>query len=127
MKTSKIIGTILVAGMLTGCSATGDKYSVYFDTGSTQLKPSAKEAVVKAARLAKAEQKKVKLSGYTDHTGSKEINKELAEKRIAAVNKVLVKMGVEPMKISSTARGEGWFDKKDETNNKKRRVEISVY
>lgn len=127
MKASKIIGTILVAGMVSACSYTGEKYSVYFDSGSTQLSPEGKKALMNAAKMAKKEDKKIKLSGYTDATGSKEMNKKISEKRLISVKKQLERMGVKPMKISSSVKGEGLFDTKGKSNPKERRVEISVY
>ncbi len=128
MKASKLIGTILVAGMLTGCQYAGDKYSVYFDTGSDSISPAAKRQIIKAAKLAKNDKKaKIKLLGYTDSSGSKEMNWKVSKERINSVNKMLVKLGVAPMKISSVAKGEGWFEKKDKSSKKKRRVDIRVY
>lgn len=128
MKASKLVGTILVAGMLSGCSAMGDKYSVYFDSGSTKISPAGKATLVKAAQTAKAEDKKIKLSGYTDSTGSKQVNQKISEARIDSVNKELKKMGVNSMMISGkSVHGEGWFDKKDKNDSTKRRVTVSVY
>ena len=126
MKANKVIGTILVAGMLSGCSYMGEKYNVYFDTGSDKLSMAGKAELKKALMQAKKEDKKIKLSGYTDSTGSKKINKQLSRKRIAVVNKELVKMGLLPKKISTKVRGEGLFDKKG-VDKKLRRVELSVY
>lgn len=127
MKTGKIISSALLIGMLSACSYTGDKYSVYFDSGSSVAKQSSAAEIAKIAKMAKQDGKNIKLTGYTDSTGSKSLNKKLSEKRIAYVSTKLARMGVNPEKIKSDAIGEGWVDKKDSNNKDKRRVEISVY
>ena len=127
MQAKKIIGTMLVVGMLSACSFMGDKYSVYFAPGSTDLSPAQKTALFKAAKQAKSEGKSVKLSGYTDSTGSKEMNRKISKKRVMKVSKELEKLGVSPMNISKHAKGEGWWDKDAKNDRKMRRVEISVY
>lgn len=128
MKVSKLLSSVLVAGMLTtGCSMSGDKYSVYFDSGSTKLKPEAKQAIVQAAKIAKDEDKKIKLLGHSDSAGKKMDNLKLSRERINEVNKMLMKLGVESMDVSSLAKGEGWIDRKDKSSKEDRRVEIRVY
>lgn len=127
MKASKIIGTVLVAGMLSGCSMMGDKYSVYFDTGSTKISMSDKSKLSQVAKIAKEEDKKVKIIGYTDNIGSKKANKIISMKRVERVSQELMKKGIDPMKVKTAARGEGWFDKEEGANREMRRVEIRVY
>jgi len=69
-----------------------DKYnlksttSVYFDTGKAMLSPSAKNELCAAASAANANENSLMLVlGYTDSTGSQEVNQTLSEKRAAAV------------------------------------------
>ena len=69
-----------------------DKYNlkgttnVYFDTGKYVLTPSAKAELCAAAEEANANENSLMLVlGYTDSTGSQEVNQTLSEKRAAAV------------------------------------------
>jgi outer membrane protein OmpA-like peptidoglycan-associated protein len=69
-----------------------DKYnlksttSVYFDTGKSVLSPSARAELCAAAQAADANENSLMLVlGYTDSTGSQEVNQALSEKRAAAV------------------------------------------
>ena len=127
MNASKIIGTVLVAGMLSGCSVMGEKYSVYFDSGSTKISQSERAKLSEVAKIAKEEDKKLKVIGYTDNAGSKKANKIISMKRVETVSEVLMKKGIDPMNVKTAARGEGWFDKEDNNDREMRRVEIRVY
>jgi len=69
-----------------------DKYNlksttnVYFDTGKAVLTPGAKAELCTAAQEASANENSLMLVlGYTDSTGSQEVNQALSEKRAAAV------------------------------------------
>ncbi len=69
-----------------------DKYNVksttnvYFDTGKAALTPQSKAELCNAAQTADANQNALLLVlGYTDITGSQELNQTLSEKRAAAV------------------------------------------
>jgi OOP family OmpA-OmpF porin len=69
-----------------------DKYNlksttnVYFDTGKAVISPSAKAELCNAAQTANANENSLMLVlGYTDSTGSQEVNQALSEKRAAAV------------------------------------------
>ena len=69
-----------------------DKYNlkgttnVYFDTGKSVLTPDARAELCSAAEQANADENSLMLVlGYTDSTGSQEINQTLSEKRAAAV------------------------------------------
>lgn len=69
-----------------------DKYNlksttnVYFDTGRAVLTPGAKAELCAAAQAANANENSLMLVlGYTDSTGSQEVNQALSEKRAAAV------------------------------------------
>jgi outer membrane protein OmpA-like peptidoglycan-associated protein len=69
-----------------------DKYNlksttnVYFDTGKAMISPAAKAELCSAAQQAGANENSLMLVlGYTDITGSQEVNQTLSEKRAAAV------------------------------------------
>lgn len=69
-----------------------DKYNlksttnVYFDTGKAMLSPGARNELCAAAQAANANENSLMLVlGYTDSTGSQEVNQALSEKRAAAV------------------------------------------
>lgn len=69
-----------------------DKYNlvnttnVYFDTGKATLTPAYKDQLCAAAQAAEQNENSLLLVlGYTDITGSQEINQTLSEKRAAAV------------------------------------------
>lgn len=69
-----------------------DKYNikgttnVYFDTGKSALTPGARAELCAAAEQANANENSLMLVlGYTDTTGSQELNQTLSEKRAAAV------------------------------------------
>ena len=69
-----------------------DKYNlksttnVYFDTGKAVLSPGAKSELCAAAQQANANENSLMLVlGYTDSTGSQDVNQALSEKRAAAV------------------------------------------
>ncbi|MEO0464830.1 MAG: OmpA family protein [Pseudomonadota bacterium] len=73
-----------------------DKYNlaattnVYFDTGKYSLSPEARSTLCAAAQQAQAnENALILVVGYTDSTGSYEINQELSEKRAGRVTNFL--------------------------------------
>ncbi|MDB2415420.1 OmpA family protein [Rickettsiales bacterium] len=144
MKVLKLASTVLVTGLLvTGCGHMGGKqYTVYFDSGSSSLSPAAKSTLMKVAKEMKKEKeasikwlplskkKIVSLSGHTDAVGSKDLNEKLAEKRIDAVEKQLMRYGVKDASIATNASGEWWqaiSTKDGVSHSKNRRVDISVY
>jgi cytochrome c oxidase subunit 2 len=69
--------------------------NVYFETGKSTLPADAKAAVDAAAAYAKAHpDAKFTLSGYTDATGSAEVNAKLAKTRAEAVRDALKAAGI---------------------------------
>jgi outer membrane protein OmpA-like peptidoglycan-associated protein len=81
---------------LRGRFADIDKYNVaqvtnvYFDTGKHSLSPDARMTLCQAAQTAsQSENAQLLVVGYTDSTGSYELNQELSEKRAARVKNFL--------------------------------------
>ncbi|WP_323122602.1 cytochrome c oxidase subunit II [Burkholderia alba] len=69
--------------------------TVYFETGKSDLPADAKDAIAAAADYAKAHpDAKLALSGFTDKTGSADVNAELAKHRAQAVRDALKAAGV---------------------------------
>jgi outer membrane protein OmpA-like peptidoglycan-associated protein len=79
---------------------------VLFATGRYELKPGAKLALAKLAGVILAYPGlTLEVNGYTDSTGSDEVNQTLSDKRAEAVRIFLVSQGVAPSSI--TAQGFG--------------------
>lgn len=127
MKISKLLTTVLVGGMLTGCAS--HKYQVYFTPGSAELSAHSKATVMEAARiLNNKKHATARISGFTDGTGSSELNKTLALKRIGSVDRMLINSGVNSKKISTKTSGHKWlFNKKTGENMSERRVDINIF
>ena len=69
--------------------------NVYFETGKSTLPGDAQAAVAAAADYAKAHpDAKFTLSGYTDTTGSADLNAKLAKSRAQAVRDALKAAGI---------------------------------
>jgi cytochrome c oxidase subunit 2 len=69
--------------------------SVYFDTGKSKLPADAQAVVEAAAAYAKAHpDAKFTLSGFTDTTGSADLNAKLAKSRAEAVRDALKAAGI---------------------------------
>ena len=103
---------------------------VLFDTGKSDLRSQAREALAKLSGIVlNYPSLHLAIEGYTDSTGSAEFNQALSEKRAAAVRDYLLSQGLDagtlsaqgfgmsnPVADNSTAQG----------RQKNRRVEIVV-
>lgn len=106
------------------------KSDILFDTGKADLKPQAQENLRKMAEIMKKYPENVlTVKGYTDNTGTKEVNDELSAKRAAAVKQTLVAAGMPEPVIGTIGMGElnpiadnGKVDGRKQN----RRVEIEV-
>ncbi len=106
------------------------KSDILFDTGKSDLKPAAQDNLKKMAEIMKKYPENVlTVKGYTDNTGSKNVNDELSAKRAAAVKQTLVASGMPVETISTIGMGElnpiadnGKMDGRKQN----RRVEIEV-
>jgi outer membrane protein OmpA-like peptidoglycan-associated protein len=82
------------------------KNELLFDTGGATLKPGAERALDNLVQfLEKHPDRSIAIEGFTDSTGSKQLNQSLSEKRAWAVKAALVKRGVSSNRID--ARGYG--------------------
>ena len=104
---------------------------IKFATGSAELTPEAKaqlEGLGKAlaARNGKLAQKEIVIEGHADPRGSLDLNKQLSEKRAAAVVKHLVAAhGVDGKALAPVGRGiESLRDTKNPEAAVNRRVEL---
>lgn len=71
------------------------KSDILFETGKADLKPVAGDNIAKmSAILKKYPENVLTIKGYTDSTGSAEINKTLSEKRANAVRQQIIAGGV---------------------------------
>ena len=128
MKASKLLSTVLIAGMLAGCAT--QKYSVYFTPGSAEISAGSKQIIKKAAGVLKRDSDAIiKVSGFTDSSGSSMLNKKLAEKRVDNVSRWLVHNGASAKRIEKSGYGEKWSNsfRNKKTEAAMRRVDIKIY
>jgi outer membrane protein OmpA-like peptidoglycan-associated protein len=103
---------------------------VLFDTGSTILKPGAREKLAKVSGILLAHPGlTMQIEGHTDSVGSDEFNQRLSEQRADSVRDFLLEQGVLPS--STTAQGFGKTqpvatNDTAEGRQRNRRVEIVV-
>ena len=103
---------------------------VLFDTGKSDLRSGAREALAKLTGIVlNYPSLRLAIEGYTDSTGSADFNQTLSEKRAAAVRDYLTSQGLDAGTLS--AQGFGMNNpvadnKTAEGRQKNRRVEIVV-
>jgi outer membrane protein OmpA-like peptidoglycan-associated protein len=86
-------------------------YDIHFGSGSADLMPEATSILsTVVAYLHKYPTVQVKLSGYTDRTGSLAFNQLLAERRAKRVASFLEKNGIDQSRIETVSMGEGSKD-----------------
>ena len=80
--------------------------NLYFQTGKSELKSSSTENLNNLAEIMMANPNmKVKLGGYTDNTGTQEINQPLSAERAEMAKKKLVEMGISADRIEAEGYG----------------------
>lgn len=106
------------------------KSDILFDTGKAELKPMAKQNIAQMAGIMKKYPENVlTIRGYTDNTGSAQINKSLSEERAEAVKYQLIMGGVpaDTVKVLGMGPSAPIADNKTEAGRKQnRRVEIEI-
>jgi outer membrane protein OmpA-like peptidoglycan-associated protein len=103
---------------------------VLFDTGKSDLRSEAREALAKLTGIVlNYPSLRLTIEGHTDSTGSPEFNQTLSEKRAGAVRDYLVSQGLDPGLLSSQGLGMNAPLADNSTaagRQKNRRVEIIV-
>ena len=103
---------------------------VLFDTGKYNLRPEAREKLAKLSGIVLAHPGlNLAVEGYTDSTGSDELNQKLSENRAGAVRSYLIEQGLTEANV--TSQGFGKSSPVADNNSaagrqKNRRVEIVV-
>jgi outer membrane protein OmpA-like peptidoglycan-associated protein len=103
---------------------------VLFDSGSSTLKPAAREMLAKISGILLAHPGlRLQVEGHTDSIGSDEFNQQLSERRAGSVQDFLVEQGVQTSAV--TAQGYGKLlpvadNETAEGRQRNRRVELVV-
>jgi OOP family OmpA-OmpF porin len=101
-----------------------------FDTGSATLQPTSDEQLHNVAEILKAYPNvKLKIGGYTDNTGDKAANLKLSEDRAQNVMAAIVKMGIDPSRLTAQGYGEehpAGDNSTEEGKQKNRRISMRV-
>jgi outer membrane protein OmpA-like peptidoglycan-associated protein len=103
---------------------------VLFDSGAATLKPGGRKAIDNLAQLMQKQPGRgIAVEGFTDSTGSAEVNRRLSEARAAAVKQALVERGIEPARVETRGYGPAFPIASNETavgRQLNRRVEIVI-
>lgn len=82
------------------------KSDILFDTGKADLKPAAKKSIAEMGGIMKKYPENVlTIKGYTDSTGSAQVNETLSQKRAEAVKQQLVASGIPAATITTQGLG----------------------
>jgi peptidoglycan-associated lipoprotein len=80
---------------------------IYYELDSATLRPDSREMLERAAAaLRQRREARVTISGHTCELGTTEYNLALGQRRAASARDYLVKLGVEPDRISTVSYGE---------------------
>ena len=84
-----------------------DMGDMLFDTGQSDLRPQAREALAKLSGIVlNYPSLRLKVEGHTDNVGSAEFNQSLSEHRASAVRDYLVGQGLDASSVSAQGLGE---------------------
>lgn len=101
-----------------------------FDSGQASLKPGGRKAVENLAQLLRKQpDRDIAVEGFTDSTGSDELNRRLSQDRAQAVKEVLVARGIEPGRIAARGFGPAFPVASNETPTGRqlnRRVQVVI-
>jgi outer membrane protein OmpA-like peptidoglycan-associated protein len=103
---------------------------VLFDVGRAELKPGAQRTIDDlAAFMRDYPERRVRIEGFTDSTGSSEYNEQLSESRAHAVRDALLDAGVDSRRIEVRGYGEEYPVASNDTTAGRqlnRRVEVII-
>ncbi|HZX31420.1 MAG TPA: OmpA family protein [Rhodocyclaceae bacterium] len=103
---------------------------VLFDVGKATLKPGAQRSLDRLAEfLQKYPERKVRIEGFTDDTGSAEANHELSRQRADAVRSELVRRGISGDRVETVGYGPAFPIASNGTaagRQQNRRVEVVI-
>ena len=106
------------------------KNELLFDAGGASLKPGAQRSLDNLSQfLTKYPDRDIAIEGFTDSTGSKDLNQQLSEKRAWAVKAALVARGIQSTRIDARGYGPSFPVASNETPTGRqlnRRVEIVI-
>ena len=101
-----------------------------FETGSATLKPDSNEQLHNIAQIMEAfPAVQIKLGGYTDNTGTDDVNMKISQDRADAVKNELLRLGVDNSRITAEGYGQQYPvapNDTDENRAKNRRIDILV-
>ena len=106
------------------------KNELLFDAGGATLKPGAQRALDNLAQfLTKYPERDIAIEGFTDSTGTRELNQQLSEKRAWSVKAALVARGIQSTRIDARGYGPSFPVASNDTPTGRqlnRRVEIVI-
>lgn len=105
---------------------------VYFKTGGNELTEKSEQQLLNISAILKAfPEAKLKLGGYTDNTGSADINKSLSQKRAESVMNQLIALGIAPERLKAEGFGSEFpicpENDTQECRAKNRRVDVRLF
>ncbi len=104
--------------------------AVLFDVGQANLKPGAESMLVELTNfLDEYENRRVLIEGFTDSSGSNELNQNLSLRRASSVRDALIARGIESDRIQAKGYGEDFPVASNDTSagrQQNRRVEIII-
>lgn len=129
----KLLKIVFLLLFLSGFAQEKITQNVYFDFDVDLLKVSQKELLCNFFQKIDSSQiQSVRVFGYCDDRGSATYNFNLSDRRVSAVEKIILNLGLNPKKlIALEGRGRVLVNKDtvpnlDQTRSKNRRVEIVV-
>lgn len=105
---------------------------VYFKTGNDELTEKSEQQLLNIASIMKAfPEAKLKMGGYTDNTGSQEINKTLSQQRAESVMNKLISLGIDASRLKAEGFGAEFpvckANDTPECRAKNRRVDVRLF
>ncbi|WP_370896254.1 sodium-translocating pyrophosphatase [Chryseobacterium gossypii] len=105
--------------------------NLYFQSGSSDLKPGSEAQLNNLAEIMKAyPDLRIKLGGYTDNTGNEESNRKLSNLRAQTAKLKLLEMGITGDRVEAEGYGSQYpvceANDTDECKAKNRRIDVRV-